>query len=139
MRRFLLVCPALALSACSLMPLPKPDPSQAWVDLHPAERNVLQAAKADSHELKDPRYFQVPPGAHDLQVRFQFEVDPSNIGPGATPLQRTCLLKVHYKEFSAGERYRLQAEQAGFRAVAKLYDENQQEVARGGESRCGDV
>jgi hypothetical protein len=121
------------------MPLPKPDPSQAWIDLETDKRDLLQAEQADRQEQKDDRYFQVQPGAHDLQVRYQFEVAPSNIGPSATPLVRTCLLKVHYKDFSAGERYRLQAEPAGFRAWAKLYDGNQQEVARGGESRCGDV
>ncbi|WP_286790114.1 MULTISPECIES: hypothetical protein [unclassified Pseudomonas] len=139
MRRILLLCPALALTACSLMPLPKPDPSQAWIDLKTEKPDLLQAQQADRQPLEDDRYFQVQPGSHDLQVRYQFKVDPANIGPSATPLVRTCLLNVHYKDFSAGERYRLQAEQAGFRAWAKLYDASQQEVARGGESRCGDV
>ncbi|KTT31833.1 hypothetical protein [Pseudomonas rhizoryzae] len=140
MRRLCLLLPVLFLSACSLWPLPKPDPAQAWIDLDSDGKAKLEALSADRKELEDKRYFQVWPGSHDLQVRYQFEVQPTNIGAQvADPLSRTCLVTLNYKQFAAGERYRLEAGQTGWRPWARLYDERNQEVAHSTASRCGDV
>lgn len=132
-----LLCLPLLLSGCSL--LPSHDPSQAWVDLNSREHEALQATQVDEKELEDDRFFQIPPGKHELEVRFSFEVDPSNIGPDSQALPRTCLLTLDYDAFTAGERYRLQAGSRGFRPWAQLYNAQGERLARAREGRCGEV
>ncbi|WP_263143694.1 hypothetical protein [Pseudomonas sp. RIT-PI-AD] len=137
MRKPLLYCLFPALGACSL--LPRPDPDQAWIELHDKAGNTLQATEVDERPLEDDRYFQVTPGEHALQVRLQFDVDPANVGPDSAGLSRTCLLTLDYDGFDAGRRYRLATGSFGFRPWAQLYDESGNAVARGREGRCGDV
>ncbi|WP_437879835.1 hypothetical protein [Pseudomonas sp. LRF_L74] len=138
MRRLLLCSLPFALGGCSLMP--SHDPSQAWVDLSSKlEKDNLQALRVDAKPLEDDRFFQVSPGKHELQMRFQFAVDPSNIGPQSEAMPRTCLMTLDYAEFSAGERYRLEAGSYGFRPWVQLYDERGQRVAKAKEGRCGEV
>ncbi|MEN0108957.1 MAG: hypothetical protein AAGC84_21390 [Pseudomonas sp.] len=127
----------LTLGGCSMMPTP--DPSQAWVSLRTSEANTLEAAKVDASELDDDRFFQVTPGQHELHMRLQFAVAPTNIGPDSQGLERTCVLKLDYPEFAAGQRYNLVAGSIGFRPWAKLYDQQHQLLARAKESRCGEV
>ncbi|MNO75763.1 hypothetical protein D3C76_668210 [compost metagenome] len=91
----------------------------------------------DGKEWPSPRYFEVDPGQHELGVRYQFPVDPTNIGSEATsPLWRDCQLTVKYPDFSSGQRYRLQTGAVGFRPWAKLVDQQAKVVARGKEQRC---
>jgi hypothetical protein len=137
MRPLLLATSLLSLGGCAM--LPTPDPSQAWVDLRTSETNTLQAAKVDASELEDDRYFQVSPGQHELHMRLQFDVAPTNIGPDSQGLERTCVLKLDYPEFAAGQRYNLVAGSIGFRPWAKLYDQQHQLLARAKEGRCGEV
>ncbi|MFS7119489.1 hypothetical protein ABMZ33_25145, partial [Escherichia coli] len=85
------------------------------------------------------RYFEVDPGTRELTVRYQFTVDPTNIGPVDSPLWRDCQLNLKFKDFSAGQRYRLEAGHIGFRPWAKLYDQDNRELARGREGRCAKV
>ena len=127
----------LSLGGCA--GLPTPDPSQAWVTLHTSQSNTLQAAKVDASKLEDDRYFQVTPGQHELHMRLQFAVDPTNIGPDSQRLERTCVLTLDYPQFNAGQRYNLVAGSIGFRPWAKLYDQQHQLLARARESRCGEV
>lgn len=138
MRALLLLTGLLGLGGCSLW-LPRPDPSQAWIDLHSQGDNRLQAAEVDEKPLDDDRYFQVSPGAHELRVRFQFAVDASDIGPNSEPHQRDCRLELYYREFAAGSRYRLEAGSIGFRPWAKLYDAQHRLLGRAREMRCGGV
>lgn len=138
MRALLLLTGLLGLGGCGLL-LPRPDPSQAWIDLKPQGDNRLQAAAVDEKPLDDDRYFQVSPGAHELRVRFQFAVAASNIGPASAPRQRDCQLELHYGEFAAGTRYRLEAGSIGFRPWAKLYDAQRRLLGRAREMRCGGV
>lgn len=128
----------LALSGCGLL-MPRPDPNQAWVDLDPAHDSRLHAAEVDERPWDDRRYFQVPPGAHELGMRYQFEVSGDDIGLDSQPHQRDCRLRLRYDRFGAGQRYRLQAGQVGFRAWVKLYDQDDRLLARGQEMRCGGV
>jgi hypothetical protein len=137
MRPILLATCLLTLGGCAMMPTP--DPSQAWVDLHTSEANTLQAAKVDTSALDDDRYFQVTPGQHELHMFLQFNVAPTNIGPDSQGLERTCVLKLDYPEFAAGQRYNLVAGSIGFRPWAKLYDQQNQLLARAKEGRCGEV
>ncbi|WP_044873375.1 hypothetical protein [Pseudomonas sp. LFM046] len=138
MRPLLLSLPLLTLGGCALL-LPSPDPNQAWISLKQQEGQAIEASRVDNKDLTDPRYFQVPPGQHELEVRLEFDVDGHDIGKGSSTYRRTCLLKLSYDDFAAGQRYQLEAGGIGFRPWARLYDERNQEVAKARESRCGDV
>lgn len=125
----------LALGGCAW--LPAHDPSQAWIDLHTRRPSELLAAKVDDKALDDSRFFQVSPGAHQLQARLRFSVDAGDVGPHAPPLPRDCRVLLDYAEFAAGQRYRLEAGNIGFRTWSKLYDAQNRVLARGREGRCG--
>ena len=76
MRQLVLPIAALLLSACALPPIPPMDAQQAWVDFAtptPGAKLVM-AQRLDGKNLNDGRFFQVPPGSHELMVRFDFEV-----------------------------------------------------------------
>ena len=76
MRQLLLPVAAIFLSACASTPLPLVDPHQAWIDFAtptPGAKLVM-AQRLDGKNLNDGRFFQVPPGSHELMVRFDFEV-----------------------------------------------------------------
>ena len=128
----------LSLGGCALL-MPSHDPNQAWVSLSQEEGQLMEASRVDDKTLTDPRYFQVSPGHHELEIRLEFEVGGRDIGQGSSSYRRTCLLKLTYPNFAAGERYQLQAGGIGFRPWARLYDERNQEVAKARESRCGNV
>lgn len=134
MREIFLLAAALTLTGC--MGLPKPDPNQAWVDLQVHEDNALHAQEVDAQALDDNRYFEVEPGSHELTVRYQFTVAPSNIGPQAAPLSRDCQLNIKYSNFNAGERYQLEAGSLGFTPWAKLYDQQRRLVGRAQPAGC---
>ncbi|WP_040260459.1 PA0061/PA0062 family lipoprotein [Pseudomonas massiliensis] len=134
MRTILLLAALFSLGGC--MGLPKPDPNQAWVDLHMPKDDSLHAQTVDAQALEDPRYFEVQPGSHELTVRYQFTVTPDNIGPQAEPLQRDCQLNIKYQGFNAGERYRLEVGSLGFTPWAKLYDEQSRLVGRAQPAGC---
>ncbi|BAU71724.1 PA0061/PA0062 family lipoprotein [Metapseudomonas furukawaii] len=138
MRPLLLSLPLLSLGGCALL-MPSHDPSQAWIALDAREGQSMQASRVDDKPLSDPRFFQVTPGRHELEVRLEFEVGAGDIGQGSDGYRRTCLLKLAYADFTAGERYQLQAGGIGFRPWVRLYDERNREVAKARESRCGDV
>ncbi|MEB0046048.1 MULTISPECIES: hypothetical protein [unclassified Pseudomonas] len=135
MRTLILTGTLLMLAGCA--GLPDPDPAQAWVDLGSKQHDTaLQALKVDNKAATDKRYFEVQPGSHELTVRYQFAVQPTNIGPDAEPLWRDCHLNVKFKDFNAGERYQLQAGNIGFRPWAKLYDQQQRVIGQGTPAGC---
>lgn len=125
---------ALALAGCAGMP--KPDPNQAWIDLHASQDNSLHAVEVDEHAWSDQRYFEVPPGRHELTVRFQFPVAATNIGQDAAPLWRDCQMNLVFKDFNAGERYQLEAGSTGFRPWARLYDQQRNLVGKAQPAGC---
>lgn len=135
MRVLVLLTGCLVLGGCALM-LPRPDPRQAWIDLNPPVPRSLRATEVDQRRLDDHRYFQVPPGAHQLSMRYRFEVDTYNIGPDSPPHERDCLIRLDYGKFAAGQRYSLEVGQTGFRPWARLYDAERRVLARGKESGC---
>lgn len=137
MRSLALLGAVLVLSACA-SPVPAPDPSQAWVELRSHAGTLLMADRLDDQRLNDGRYFQVPAGAHELQARFQFEVNGGGGLDGAyEPRQVTCEIRVRYDNFVAGQRYRLEARPMQMKAQAWLYDEQRNVLARGKILRCG--
>ncbi len=134
MRTLMLTGGLLMLAGCA--GLPDPDPAQAWIDLDHRQDSVLQALEVDEKTLTDKRYFEVQPGSHELTVRYQFAVEPTNIGPGTEPLWRDCQLSVKFKDFNAGQRYQLRTGNIGFRPWAKLYDQQRKVVGQGQPAGC---
>lgn len=134
MRKLILTSGLLMLAGCA--GLPDPDPTQAWIDLEAHQDRALQALEVDEKTSTDKRFFEVPPGSHELIVRYQFPVEPTNIGPDAEPLWRDCQLSVKFKDFNAGQRYQLQAGNIGFRPWAKLYDQQRKVVGHGQPAGC---
>ena len=121
----------LTLGACA-SPLPQPDAGKAWVDLYATAGYTLMAHRLDDQRWPDGRYFQVAPGAHQLDVRFQFEVAGGGGGDefNGEPLQMTCHLRFDYDGFAAGQRYRLELRPQLRKALARLTDASGREVAR---------
>lgn len=134
MRVLLLTTGLLTLAGCA--GLPDPDPTQAWIDLAPRQDTHLQALEVDARSTQDPRYFQVPPGTHELTLRYQFAVQPGNIGPNAEPLWRDCQLNVKFSDFSAGQRYQVQAGNIGFHPWARLYDQQHTLLGKAQPAGC---
>lgn len=130
------------LGACA-GPLPMHDPGMAWVDLYTQPANTLLAERLDGQVLRDGRFFQVPPGKHELEVRYQYEV-PGGGGGGLAnsdnTLQITCRVWLSYDNFAAGQRYRLELRPQLRKALALLTDTSGQVVARTnfqGRMNCG--
>lgn len=113
----------LALAGCA-GPLPAPDPGMAWVDLQGQVTDIFMSDRLDRKRTPDGRYFQVPPGAHELEARYEFEVSGGG-GWGLDSDTQTirCTLWVRYEHFEAGRRYLLQARSLGFTPQGWLRDE----------------
>ncbi|MET1079503.1 MAG: hypothetical protein ABWY06_15935 [Pseudomonas sp.] len=134
----LLALGGLALLGACASPLPPADPALAWVEPSASPGHLLMAQRLDGKRLSDGRFFQVPPGDHELQARFQFEVNGGGGQDGLSePMQITCELQLRYAEFAAGRRYRLEARPLLFKARAWLLDEQRQVLARAQVLRCG--
>ncbi|MFC6335957.1 hypothetical protein GIR22_01150 [Pseudomonas sp. CCM 7891] len=134
MRMFMLTASLLTLAGCA--GLPDPDPAQAWIDLDSDQNTVLHALETDDKAATDKRYFEVPPGRHELTVRYQFPVEATNIGPDAQRLWRDCTLSLAFKDFSAGERYQVRAGSTGFRPWAKLYSQDHKVISQAKPAGC---
>lgn len=137
MRKLMLTGGLLMLAGCAGFGIPRQDPSQAWIDLDSQQEDTaLQALAVDKQAANDKRYFEVQPGSHELKVRYQFPVQPSNIGPNAETLWRDCQINVKFDDFNAGERYQLQAGNIGFRPWARLYDQQRKVIGNGTPAGC---
>ena len=121
MRTYLLLGMACLMSARVSTPLPKPDPSLAWVDLETQTGRLVMAERLDHQRMTDGRYFQVSPGSHELMVRFDYEVFIGGMSQFSNPQERLCYITLNYADFQPGQRYRLQARSLGFNAYARLY------------------
>lgn len=136
MRYFALFIAGLLLAGCA-SPLPPRDPALAWVNLHSSAGELLMAERLDDKRLDDGRYFQLTPGAHELLVRFQFEVAGGGGDLMGEPVQRTCEIRIRHDAFQAGQVYRLEARSMVMSAQAWLYDDQRRVLARGKVMRCG--
>lgn len=118
------------LGACA-GPLPKHDPGMAWVELYTQPAHTLLAQRLDNQVLRDGRYFQVQPGKHELEVRYQYEV-PGGGGLAMSDMteQITCRVWLTYDGFASGQRYRLELRPQLRKSLAVLTDANGQVVAR---------
>lgn len=139
MRQLLLPVAALLLSACTSTPVPPMDPQQAWVDFAtptPSAKLVM-AQRLDGKNLDDGRYFQFPPGSHELMVRFDFEVPTGGSLNGFGQMtDRTCFMTVEYANFAAGQRYRLEGRSLGYTPNIRLYNAARQLLAEERSVNC---
>ncbi|MCF5725588.1 hypothetical protein [Pseudomonas syringae] len=139
MRQLLLPVAALLLSACTSTPVPPMDPQQAWVDFAtptPGAKLVM-AQRLDGKNLDDGRYFQFPPGSHELMVRFDFEVPTGGSLNGFGQMtDRTCFMTVEYANFAAGQRYRLEGRSLGYTPNIRLYNAARQLLAEERSVNC---
>lgn len=136
MRYLSVLLTLLLLGACAA-PVPPRDPGQAWVELYSSAGTLLMADRLNGERLGDGRYFQVPGGAHELLVRFQYEVNRGGFGVDTEPRQITCQIRLRYDNFVAGQRYRIEARPLAMKAQAWLYDGQRNVLARGKVMRCG--
>lgn len=126
----------MTLGGC-VTPLPAIDPQQAWIDLDSLNGRVILAERLDNVRLSEGRFFQVSPGAHELLIRFDFEIYSAG-GGRFDPMgdERLCYLTMHYDAFEAGQRYRLEARSLGLRPMARLYNSRGQQIAEDSEVDC---
>lgn len=130
MRTLLALMLLASLTACASK-LPEPDPRMAWIDVVPDPADTLMANRLDDRRWNDGRYYQVLPGKHELELRYQFEVGGAGgIGMNTDPSRITCYMELHYDRFEAGKRYRIEARNAANQPMAWLYDENRNVLAR---------
>ncbi|MEB0223930.1 hypothetical protein [Pseudomonas sp. 10S4] len=128
----LLLIPTLSLvcllSACA-GPMPKADPSEAWIGMdQPASADLL-AERIDGKEVHDARYFEVKPGAHRLDMTLLSGADGNS-----TDLN--CMGRLDYSEFKAGEHYQINASSEGLKAAVSLVDSHGNQVAQSHSFKC---
>lgn len=102
------------LSACA-GPMPKADPSEAWISLQEQPADVLMAEDLDGKRLNDGRFFEVKPGAHTLDVNLIVERSGDNG-------EMNCETGIQYGQFQAGEHYKLVESSLGEEYRVKLED-----------------
>lgn len=129
MRTLLALMLLASLTACAGK-LPEPDPRFAWVDIRHDPSDVLMANRLDGKRWNDGRYYQVLPGKHELELRYQFEVGGGGGFMNTEPNILTCYMELHYDNFQAGQRYRVEARSAANQPMAWLYDAQSNVLAR---------
>ena len=137
MRTLLALMLLASLTACAGK-LPEPDPRMAWVDIRHDPSDVLMANRLDGKRWNDGRYYQVLPGKHELELRYRFEVGGGGGFMNTEPTILTCYMELHYDNFQAGQRYRVEARSAANQPMAWLYDGQRNVLARHETfPRCG--
>jgi hypothetical protein len=128
----LLLVPLLGLvavlSACA-GPMPKADPSEAWIGLQEEPSDVLMAEDLDRKRLNDGRYFDVKPGAHTLAVELIVE---GNGDDG----QMNCDAGIRFDQFRAGEHYKLVESSLGEEYWVKLEDSSGHQIGHSKDFTC---
>lgn len=127
----------LLLAACA-QPLPPLPADLVRVTLDSGTRADMRAYRLDGELVRQLRVPDLPPGTHELQVRYQFEVPGgmSTLGQLSEPRRRTCILGIE-GEFSAGQRYRVTAYRLGWQPVGYLEDAAGERLVRASVIRCG--
>ncbi|MEB0047288.1 MULTISPECIES: hypothetical protein [unclassified Pseudomonas] len=128
----LLLVPGLSLvcllSACA-GPMPKADPSEAWIGLQQPASADLLAERIDGQRVTDGRYFEVKPGAHRLDMTLVSGADGNSI-------DLNCMGRLDYSHFQAGERYQVNASSEGLKAGVSLVDSHGNQVAQSNSFKC---
>jgi len=128
----LLLIPSLGLvcllSAC-VGPMPKADPSEAFIGLEQPASADLLAQRVDGQNVNDGRYFEVKPGAHRLDMTLISGADGNS-------LDLNCMGRLDYGQFKAGERYQINASSEGMKAGVSLVDSHGNQVAQSNSFKC---
>lgn len=135
MRPLLAVLLALGLTGCA-GPLPAPSPDMAWVDMRTQPSDIFMSDRLDNKRTPDGRYFQVSPGAHELEARYEFEISSGGLGDFGDTQYLRCTMVIRYDDFQAGRRYLFEARSLGFTPQAWLYDEQRNVLARADAEHC---
>lgn len=122
----LLIYPLLTMvfsSGCATPQQPPLTQHEARLELstqRPSDR--ISAYRLDGELVRALRFPDLPPGLHELQVRFQYEVpgSPSGTGQMGEAQWRRCILGISYADFRGGREYRLVADRRGLRPAAWL-------------------
>lgn len=126
---------ALGISGCA-SPLPAQDPQMAWVDLTADGIDTFMSDRLDGKRTPDGRYFQVTPGAHELEARYEFEISSGGSNDFGDTQYLRCTMVIRYDDFQAGQRYLFQARALGFTPQGWLRDEQNQVLARAEAEHC---
>ena len=133
----LLFAPLLALGLIGCAgPLPAPDPDMAWVELTAQPSDIFMSDQLDGERTPDGRYFQVSPGAHELEARYEFEISSGGFGDFGDTQYLRCTLVINYDDFQPGRRYLFQARSLGFTPQGWLRDEGNNVLARAEAEHC---
>ena len=140
MRWTALVVASLITAGCAAPPAKPLAENQARLELstqRPADR--ISAYRLDGELVRGLRFPDLNPGAHNVQIRFRYEVPGSANSAGlfGEPQYRTCILGIDYADFSAGSAYRFVADRRGFRPAGWLESSDEQRLARARIIRCG--
>ncbi|MCQ4309218.1 hypothetical protein NA645_14600 [Pseudomonas stutzeri] len=135
MRLPLVLLLSVGLSGCA-SPLPPPDPNMAWIDLTAQPSDIFMSDRLDDKRTPDGRYFQVSPGAHELEARYEFEISSGGMGIFGETQYLRCTMVIRYDDFQAGRRYLFQARSLGFTPQGWLRDEQHNVLARAEAEHC---
>lgn len=136
MRYLSLVLAMTALAGCT-GPLPMVDPQQAWVDMRTITGKLVMGDKVDGQTSYDGRYFQVSPGSHTLQVRYDYEVNYGGFSAMSDDFtERTCFIELKYDHFAPGQRYMIDVRSVHSSITAWLYDAQRTELVEQNEATC---
>lgn len=126
---------ALGLTGCA-GPLPAPDPRMAWVELTAQPSDIFMSDQLDGERTPDGRYFQVSPGAHELEARYEFEIGSGGFGIFGDTQYLRCTMVINYDDFQPGRHYLFQARSLGFTPQGWLRDEDYNVLARAEAEHC---
>ncbi|MDB6142164.1 MAG: hypothetical protein JWP80_1208 [Pseudomonas sp.] len=116
-----------ALAGCA-GPMPKADPSEAFITLKGTQGSLL-ADDVDGQRISDGRYFEVTPGAHKLDMTlFVAGMGYAN--------QEDCQVQVNFKDFKAGEHYQLVETGSGVDYRASLFDSQGHQLSQAKSFTC---
>ena len=126
---------AIGITGCA-GPLPAPNPQMAWVDLTAGGIDTFMSDRLDGKRTPDGRYFQVSPGAHELEARYEFEISSGSSGDFGDTQYLRCTMVIRYDDFQPGRRYLFQARSLGFTPQGWLRDEQNEVLARAEAEHC---
>jgi len=135
MRPLLALLLTAGLTGCA-GPMPAPDPGMAWVDMRAQPSDIFMSDQLDDERTPDGRYFEVSPGAHELEARYEFEISSGGFGDFGDTQYLRCTMVIRYDDFQPGRRYLFQARSLGFTPQGWLYDEQRNVLARAEAEHC---
>lgn len=128
------------LSACAQQPTPPLDSQQVRIEQRTSmPLDQLRAYRLNGELVRNLRFPDLPPGSHELQVRFQFEVPGGGQRNGGRleSRERTCILGLSHDDFRAGQQYQIYAERRGWQPAAWLLNPEGERLTRARIIRCG--